>query len=223
MSSSLERFISEVKTRGLARTNLFSVEIPTPRCIAGNAIRSVPQLLNIFCQSASFPPTNIGVRDLRISGPTYKRPYSIDYGGEGVSLTFLIDRNMELKSYFDVWMNKIIDPYEYHAYYDEKETKYTTDITIRQITEVTAPQVVYENDGTPSFLSGAEDVNTDYFVKLRDAFPRNISLIELDTSAQNATHKLNVNFAYRKVIFSSDIYINNINSSEWNEINTEIG
>ena len=211
--SSLERFISEVKTRGLARTNLFSVEIPTPACITG-AVGSVPRLINLFCQSASFPPTNIGVRDLKISGPTYKRPYNIDYGGEGISLTFLIDRKMELKSYLDVWMNKIIDPYEYNTHYDEKETKYTTDITIRQITEVSPPYAEYE------FVQESVDKSDDYFVKLREAFPRNISLIELDTTAQNATHKLTVNFAYRKVLFSSDIYKNNIDSSEWTSLNT---
>jgi hypothetical protein len=184
------------------------VEIPTPVCITGD-VGTVPRLIKVFCQSASFPATNIGVRELKIAGPTYKRPYSIDYGGEGIALTFLVDRKMELKSYFDVWMNKIIDPYEYTAHYDEKETKYTTDITVRQITEITRPSGEYE------FVQESVDKGTDYFVKLRDAFPRNIGMIELDSSAQNSVHKLTVNFAYRKVLFSSDIYKNNIDSSGW--------
>jgi hypothetical protein len=198
MSSSLENFISEVTNRGLARTNLFSVEIPTPACIPR---RSAPTFLNLFCQTASFPPTNIGVRDLRISGPTYKRPYNVDYGGEGISMTFLIDRDMELKKYFDKWMSYIVNPYEYYVYYDENDTKYTTDITVKQIKEIVPGKKFYENNGYES-ITPAEDIADEYIIVIQDAFPRNIGMIELDTTAQNATHKLTVNFAYRKVIFN---------------------
>jgi hypothetical protein len=104
MPSPLEQFISQVHQRGLARTNLFDVEISTPRCILENtnAGQAIPRLVNLFCQSANFPPTNIGVRELRIAGPSYKRPYNIDYGGEGISLTFHVDNNMDVKGYFDL-------------------------------------------------------------------------------------------------------------------------
>jgi len=201
MTSPLERFISQVNNLGLAKTNSFNVEIFTPPCIQDvTGTRKMPSLLTLFCQNASFPATNIGVRDLKITGPTYKRPYSIDYGGEGIQLTFLVDRQMNIKSYFDLWMNKIINPFEFTAYYDEKETKYTTDIFIRQVTQTTPPPVGYEN------LEGVVDEDETYFVKLEDAFPRNIGLIELDTTAQNSVHKLTVNFAYRQVRFQGDIY-----------------
>ena len=52
---------------------------------------------------------------MRIAGPSYKRPYNIDYGGEGISLTFHVDRNMDVKGYFDLWMANIIDPYEFNT------------------------------------------------------------------------------------------------------------
>lgn len=198
MSSSLENFIYEVTRKGLARTNLFSVEIPTPPCLPRNA---APSFLSLFCQTASFPPTNIGVRDLRIFGPTYKRPYNVDYGGEGISMTFLIDRKMELKKYFDLWMHNVVDPDEYHVFYDEGDTKYTTDITVKQITEIQPGKKIYENNGYES-IAPAQDITNEYIIKIQDAFPRNVGMIELDTTAQNATHKLTVNFAYRKVIFN---------------------
>jgi hypothetical protein len=205
MSSSLERFISQVNSRGLAKTNLFKVEITTPPCIASHPVGSIPELLSIFCQSANFPATNIGVRELKIAGPTYKRPYSIDYGGEGIALTFLVDRNMDVKGYFDLWMSHIINPYEFHAYYNEKETRYTTDILIKQIAETTPGLKVYENNGEET-ITPTEDIDKFYYIKLEDAFPRNIGMIELDTTAQNSVHKLSVNFAYRKVLFYNNIY-----------------
>ena len=202
MTSPLERFISQVNNLGLAKTNSFNVEIFTPPCIQDvPGTRAMPSLLTLFCQSASFPATNIGVRDLKITGPTYKRPYSIDYGGEGIQLTFLVDRKMNIKSYFDLWMNKIINPFEFTAYYDEKATKYTTDIFIRQVTETSTTEL----DDVVR-LQSVNDEDETYFVKLLDAFPRNISLIELDTTAQNSVHKLTVNFAYRQVRFQGDIY-----------------
>jgi len=203
MSSSLERFISQVNGRGLAKTNSFNVEISTPPCIRDVAgTISMPPLLTLFCQSASFPATNIGVRELRITGPTYKRPYSIDYGGEGIQLTFLVDSQMNIKSYFDLWMNKIINPLEFNAYYDEKETKYSTRIDISQVTKTSTTEL----DDVVGKLQSVEDEDDRYFIRLEDAFPRNIGLIELDTTAQNSVHKLTVNFAYRIVKFQGDIY-----------------
>ena len=203
MSSSLERFISQVNGRGLAKTNSFSVEISTPPCLQNvTGTIAMPPLLTLFCQSASFPATNIGVRDLKITGPTYKRPYSIDYGGEGIQLTFLVDGQMNIKSYFDLWMNKIINPFEFNAYYDEKETKYTTRIDISQVTKTST----IELDDVVGKLQSTEDEDETYFVRLQDAFPRNIGLIELDTTAQNSVHKLTVNFAYRIANFRGDIY-----------------
>jgi hypothetical protein len=205
MSSSLENFISQVNKLGLAKTNLFDVEISTPACIAGSFVGSIPRLINLFCQSANFPATNIGVRELKIAGPTYKRPYSVDYGGEGITLTFLVDRNMDLKAYFDLWVSLIINPYEYYAYYNEGLTAYTTDIRIKQITEITRGQKVYENNGEET-VTPTEDVNNFYDIKLEDAFPRNIGMIELDNTAQGSVHKLSVNFAYRRIIFNNNIY-----------------
>lgn len=202
MASSLERFISTVNKLGLAKTNLFNVEINTPRCIFDNYTgSSVSSLINLFCQTANFPPTNIGVRELRIAGPTYKRPYNIDYGGEGIALTFLVDNSMDVKGYFDLWMRNIINPNEFNAYYNEGSTTYTTDISISQVTGMDTTVI-----GTNPLRTLAYDLDTSYRITLQDAFPRNIGMIELDTTAQNSVHKLSVNFAYRKVIFYNKIY-----------------
>ena len=107
---------------------------------------------------------------------------------------------MNVKGYFDLWMANIIDPYEFNAFYNEKETQYTTDIYIRQITETKS------RIADVQFTTDTIDIKDKYFVKLEDAFPRNIGMIELDSTAQNSVHKLTVNFAYRKVSFYNDIY-----------------
>ena len=42
-----------------------------------------------------------------------------------------------------------------------------------------------------------EQDNVTYEIELSEAFPRSLNLLELNNSAQNQTHRLNVLFAYR--------------------------
>jgi len=202
MPSALENFISQIRTSGVARPNRFSVEIYAPPCMINSKLdggSAIPQLINLYCQTASFPGQNIGVKDLRITGPTYKRPVNIDYGGEGITLTFLVDGKFNVKSFFDVWMHKIIDPFQFHANYDHEDTSYTTSIVINQINEVKFPVA----RGTRILETTLE--TQPYRIVLENAFPRNIGMMELDQSSQSTAHKMSVTFAYRKLIQGSPI------------------
>jgi len=198
MPSALEKFISEIRKTGVARPNKFSVEILTPECMRNNQTPSIdsklPELINLYCQTASIPGQNIGVRDLRITGPTYKRPVNIDYGGEGITFTFLMDGKLNIKSFFDVWMQKIIDPFQFQASYDYGKATYTTTILINQIfNEISG------KDGSGE--------SQPYQILLENAFPRNIGMMELDQSSQSTAHKMSVTFAYRKLSHLSDFHL----------------
>ena len=157
----------------------------------------LPELINLYCQTASIPGQNIGVRDLRITGPTYKRPVNIDYGGEGITFTFLMDSKLNIKSFFDVWMQKIIDPIQFQANYDYGDNAYTTKIVINQISNE-----VSSKSGT---IRGNAETRP-YQIVLENAFPRNIGMMELDQSSQSTAHKMSVTFAYRKLYHVSDLH-----------------
>jgi len=197
MPSALENFISEIRKTGVARPNKFSVQIQTPACMLYGQKPSIdiklPELINLYCQTASIPGQNIGVRDLRITGPTYKRPVNIDYGGEGITFTFLMDGKLNIKSFFDVWMQKIIDPIQFQANYDYGKDEYTTKIQINQIFNE-----VNTKDGSGE--------SKPYVIILENAFPRNIGMMELDQSSQSTAHKMSVTFAYRKLYYISDLH-----------------
>jgi len=203
MPSALENFISEIRKTGVARPNKFSVEIFTPECMRNNQTPSIdsklPELINLYCQTASIPGQNIGVRDLRITGPTYKRPVNIDYGGEGITFTFLMDGKLNIKSFFDVWMQKIIDPFQFQASYDYGKATYTTRIVINQIFKE-----VSSGSGSGVVRGYAE--SQPYKIVLENAFPRNIGMMELDQSSQSTAHKMSVTFAYRKLFHVSDFH-----------------
>jgi hypothetical protein len=173
---SLKQFQAQVRARGVAKPNRFEVEIPVPPLFArrGNLldIRNV----NLFCESTGLPGQVIGVKQQRIYGPAYQRPITTDFGGEGITMVFLIDQPMDIKAFFDTWLSIIIDPVTYNVHYQDD---YAVNVTIKQLNEKDA---------------------VSYAVILQDCFPRSYNMLELNQGSTNSVHKLSVNFAYRKWI-----------------------
>ena len=167
---SLSKFQAEVKTRGLARTNRFEVRI-TPPAVANQ--RDVAELSSLFVEVSNLPPLNLNVKAFKMYGPNHQRPISSDYGGDGLSMTFHIDRDMKLKRFFDDWMEGTVNRDTYSVRY---QSWYATTISLRQIDE--------------------QD-NVNYEIELLEAFPRSMNLVEFNNSAQNQTQRLTVVFAYR--------------------------
>lgn len=169
---SLDRFRSQVLSgAGLARTNRYEVLITPPPGLSTN--RGVSELVSLYVEQANIPLLNIFTKSHKIFGPSYQRPITSEYGGEGLAMTFHIDRNMAIRKFFEDWMHVIIDPNRFTVGY---QRDYITDILIRQLDE--------QN-------------NIMYEVKLLEAFPRNINLMDLNNNSSNQTHRLNVLFAYR--------------------------
>ena len=174
---SLRNFRTEINRRGVASPNRFEVTFPLPLGL-GPGFSGITQndtrLVSLFCEVSGLPQQSIGIRNQRIYGPVYPRPFAVDYGGDGITMTFLLDQQMNVKGFFDAWISKIVDPLQYFVYY---HSTYKTNITISQLDK--------------------KD-NSSYAVVLEDAFPRNVSLLELNSGTQNQAHHLNVTFVYRR-------------------------
>jgi hypothetical protein len=171
-SFNLSLFLSAIREDSLARVNRFEVMIPSPRGMS-DLNRSYADFTSLYCEMASLPPVNISTKSFKIFGPTYQRPFGAEYGGEGISLSFHVDRDMNVKKFFDDWTSVVVDPDSGLVNYQEN---YTSTITLRQLDE---------------------QENITYELELYEAFPRSSNLLELNNSAQNQTHRLNVLFAYR--------------------------
>jgi hypothetical protein len=169
---SLKNFQAEVRSRGLSKPNRFEIMFPPPLAMINKIVDIKPVLL--YCESTSLPPQNIGVKTQRIYGPGYPRPVSTDYGGDGITMTFLLDQPMDIRAFFDLWLSSIVDPNQFFVNY---QSNYVVPITINQLNM--QDQVVYS-------------------AILEDAFPRSVSLLELNQSTQNSVHKLSVTFVYRR-------------------------
>ena len=168
----LSQFIGAVREDSFARVNRFEVFINAPSSLTNKNIAN-SGAISLYCEMASLPPVNISTKSFKIFGPTYQRPFSAEYGGEGISLTFHVDRDMQVKKFFDNWTAKVVDPDSGFVGFQED---YISTIRLRQLNE--QDEVTYE-------------------LELEEAFPRSVNLLELNNSAQNQTHRLNVLFAYR--------------------------
>lgn len=170
-SFNLERFRTEVLSgETLARTNRFEVEIFSPRSLSG---QYAGELASLYVEQASMPPINISTKPLKIFGPSYQRPITSEYGGEGISITFHVDGDLKVKSYFEDWMHLVVNDQTFAVGYQED---YASTIRIKQLDE--------------------QD-NIIYDIELIEAFPKSMNIMDLNNASSNQTHRLNIIFGYR--------------------------
>lgn len=167
----LQDFLSRVRSEDLARPNRYEIELVPPAGLSSYG--SIARTINLYCESSSLPSQNISTKAHRIYGPAHLRPFSSEFGGEGMQMVFYLDQPMNIKGFFDAWMFSIIDPNTFNVAY---QRNYVTNIRIKQLNN--------KNDET-------------YSVTLIDAFPRSTNLLDLNAASNNTPHKLGVTFSYR--------------------------
>lgn len=180
---SLNNFISEIsRNDGLARTNRFEVLMTPPSYVFSNisgANQNI-QTLSMFCDTATLPGINVLTNQNRIYGEVREIPYEIAY--EPVTLTFYVDNSLYVKKIFDEWIagiynNSTADRRGYvrgtgnFRYYEE----YVSNMSI--------------------IVSDVND-NNRYSVSLYEAYPKNISAINLDYAGKDVM-KLSVTMQYK--------------------------
>lgn len=166
----LNEFIAAVG-QGLSKPNRFEVIITSPPCVAGTDNR----LVSIMAENAQLPPTRINVARQQIFGPPSFIAQNADYGGENISITFNLDRQMTVKKFFDSWVDGIANRRSGTVAY--------------QSTYVAQNMQIHQLD---------EQDNVMYTATFTDLFPIAVNPVQLDANMMNQASKLNVTFAYRR-------------------------
>lgn len=157
--STLNDFISEVRNGGMANANRYFVEI-------GSADRKT----GLFCEQAQLPGTQVLSTPARIYGEMREAPYEMTF--DPITLSFYVDNDWGVKTFFDTWRAKIIDPYSREiGWY----TDYIQDIKI--------------------YCYNREEEKR-YAVRLYEAYPKTISAIQLDYGNKDIP-KLSVTIQYK--------------------------
>ena len=171
MAINLQRFMSTMNQQPPAKTSNFEVRI-------FSKLGSVNDL-TFRAESVALPGRSVATTDFFDVGPQRKMGYSAIY--LETAINFILSERYNEKEYFEQWVDAIVGPHRVQrnpggnrfnaGYYDD----YKGTIEIQN----------YSESGQPT-----------YKTTLIEAFPINISPVQLDWSSGDIS-KLNVTFTYR--------------------------
>ena len=169
ITSNVSSFLQVVK-QGV-RPNMFQVDITFP-----DAVDADQTLVSYMCKSAVLPASNIGVIEVPFRGRTVK--IAGDRTFDNWSATFINDKEMKSRAYFEQWINQINSHKENTANIIDP-TSYGRSVVIRQL----------EKDNSP-----AGDELRSY--TLWYAFPISTSAIDLAYDSNDQIEEFSVEFQY---------------------------
>jgi len=129
-----------------------------------------PFFINTICESVQLPGRSVSTFEHGMTHQVTKRPYS--FINSDVTLTFLITNDFYIKDLFDKWMRCVVNDSTAKIQY---KNQYVSDMTI------TVLDVEH---------------NMVYKVNLENAYPIDISVIELSNASENQVLRLTVTMTY---------------------------
>lgn len=168
-------FITQVKKTDLARSNRFEVMFMPPPFLQGHSTSqgSSPKLISMMVEDGMFPGILVGTRPFRINNLNEQRANVIDFGGDSITFTFLVDTSWTAKDFFGDWMRNIINPVSRYVSY---------------------PEDYYSTIDLVS-LNNKDEVIAHW--KIIDAFPRSIAPVTV-SATNSQVLRMPVTFAYKK-------------------------
>ena len=185
-------FIASIQRYGLSRPNRYDILISNPATQRGlgafsseSLTGTVPSSSNLLdaregndlvairCESIQLPgKATRSVAEENIYGPQYEVPQGITYSNQ-ISASFLLDRNMHVKRYFDGWMERIQDTKTLDMNFYEN---YVRDMVIRQLNEQDVPV---------------------YACLVSEVYPSSVEAVALSNTTRSDVSRLDVTFAFR--------------------------
>lgn len=173
--SSIKKFKSKV-TNDFARSNLFRCEITFP---SGTKKTKADTEIEFFIRAAQIPSSTIGVIEIPFQGRTYKIPGDRTF--EPWTITVMSDAKMGLRKSFEAWVNKINNA--------QKNRSQFAGLDYLQNMKVELLARAGKNaDGRSKMVVRK--------YKFFNAYPTNVSSIDLDANANDAISEFTVEMQY---------------------------
>lgn len=167
----IRNFIEKVKNDDLARSNRFEIVINKPPVLRDHPADA--SVLSMLVEDGFFPGILVGTRPFRINNLNEQRANVIDFGGDSITFTFLVDTFWSGQQFFADWMRSTINP---TSRYVEYPAQYYSEIDIYA-------------------LNNRDETVTNW--KLIDAFPRSIAPMTPSVSNSQVL-RLPITFAYKR-------------------------
>ena len=156
------------KLNGGSKANLFRIEIEPDTTIEDVDLSN----LSILCKSGAIPAFTLGVIEVPFRGRRIKIPGDRTYADW--TATIVNDDSQNVRKSFDNWMKNIIDVDGENSLRDGTDS-YRCTVTVKQL----------RPDGTIARI-----------YKLIDAFPTDVSAIDLSYDTTDAVQEFTVTFQY---------------------------
>ena len=171
VTSKVSTFLTKV-SQGV-RPNMFQVDINFPEGDLGDADK---ELASFMCKSANLPSSNVGVIEVPFRGRSVK--IAGDRTFDNWSATFINDKEMKSRAYFEQWLNQI-NTHKANTSAIQDPTAYGRSIVIRQL----------EKDDA----AGGKELRS---YKLWYGFPISTSAIDLAYDSNDQIEEFSVEFQY---------------------------
>jgi hypothetical protein len=168
-------FIAKVREKDLARSNRFEATFLFPPVMEGHSASAAYKTISLMVEDGMYPGILVGTRPLRINNANEQRASSIDFGGDSVTFTFLIDRDFTTKDFFVDWARSIVNPITRKVQYPDQ---YYAQIIL-------------------SALDNKDEIVCQWLIQ--DVFPRSVAPVTV-SSTNSEVLRLPVSFAYKKWI-----------------------
>lgn len=102
----MSKFMAEIRSTGVARTNQFEIVITPPVCMTGSALSA--QKISLYAEGAALPGRTLQTQEFARAGygPHEKFPYSMQY--QDYTVQFIGDGRGEIYRFFYNWMQNIV-------------------------------------------------------------------------------------------------------------------
>jgi hypothetical protein len=166
---SLSEFIQNVKSEGLSRSNRYLVNFSKPKSVSmGN---DNLRTYCLFCDQTELPGLSYSTTGIRTFGEVRETPY--DKNSETINLSFYVDANLDVKYFFDRWVNSIMNVESRTWNYYNEYISPVMSITVMN-----------------------KDENSVYNVNLYECYPKSISPISV-SYGNNDVMKMTVAMQYK--------------------------
>jgi hypothetical protein len=167
-----KEFVAKIKDVGIAKPNLFYIDMPPPPFLAQDADQAQVNMISLMCQQAALPEMVLNTMPVKDDG--LERQVVIDKHYGAMQFVFLVDQDMVIRKYFDDWIQGVVA---------------TRGGTFAYPSEYTVDQISINQ------LNSARD--TVYTSQIRDAYPVAMFDMPLSMSQTGGYHTLQVKFVYR--------------------------
>ena len=179
----IDILLSEIRSDGVVKTNQFEVHINFPQGSDTERDKSII----LRAQSVSMPGTNLStVTDNNIYGPDRNIVSGVTYANE-VSVTFLLDSQMKIRTYFEDWQKLTYDETSWNLkYYDD----YVGTVDIFSLSNKLETNSAFKSSGN------LKDI-PNYGLRCWKAYPINIGQVEFSSTDANTLGTIDIGFSFR--------------------------